>query len=153
MRHKKEDQSGMKKARICKGEGIFSFLLPYYITCAGDFKEGFFKVFAFELGSDFVWPAARRNFSLMKDVNLVAKRIDFLHEMSRKQNRVVGFERLYERAHVNYLGRVKTRGWLVQNQNAWVIDKCLCEIDTLTLAFGESFYLFGEKLCKGEIFN
>ena len=82
----------MKRERICKGEGIFSFLLPYYITRAGDFKEGFFKIFALELGSDFVWPAACGDFSLMKDVNLVAKRIDFLHEMCRKQNRVLGFE-------------------------------------------------------------
>ena len=82
----------MKRERICKGEEIFSFLLPHYITRAGDFKEGFLKVFAFELGSDFVWPAARRNFSFVKDVNLVAEGIDFLHEMSRKQNRVVGFE-------------------------------------------------------------
>ena len=143
----------MKRARICKGEGIFSFLLPYYITDAGDFKEGFLKVFAFELGSDFVWPAARRDFSFVKDVNLVAKRIDFLHEMGRKQNRVVGFERLYERAHVNDLGRVKARGWLVQNQNLWVIDECLCEIDTLTLPFGESFYLFVEDFFKGKRFN
>ena len=134
----------MKRERICKGEGIFSFLLPYYITRAGDFKEGFLKVFAFELGSDFVRTATCGDFSLMKDVNLVAKRIDFLHEMGRKQNRVVGFERLYERAHVNDLGRVKATGWLVQNQNAWVINKCLGEIDPLTLAFGESFYLFGE---------
>ena len=117
------------------------------------FKEGFLKVFTLELGSDFFWASACGDFSFVKDVNLVAKRIDFLHEMGRKQNRVVGFERLYERAHVNYLGRVKTTGWLVQNQNAWVIDKCLCEIDTLTLAFRESFYLFVEKLCKGEIFN
>ena len=144
MRHKKAGQSSMKRERICKGEEIFSFLLPHYITRAGDFKEGFLKVFAFELGSDFFWPSARRDFSLMKDVNLVAKRIDFLHEMSRKQNRVLVFERFDERAHVNDLSWVKAAGWLVQNQNAWVIDKCLCEIDTLTLPFGESFYLFGE---------